>query len=427
MAGSPALIITATSADKWIMETFLARQAIFDRRRTLDAYELLYRSNSLATEFDGCESSSATRQVIASTLLSIGLDKVVGGKKAFLNFDHRLLFEEVYLSLPRDAIVIEILESVEPTPDLIDLCGQIRQRGYSIALDDFVWSPSAAPLIDMADLIKVDVRTTSRPEQERLLRIGQAQGIAMLAEKVETHEEFEWAWKAGYDFFQGYFFARPVMVRGHQIPTLKTNCLRLLREVQSPDIDFKRLTALIREDVSLVHKLLRYANSALVARREKIESISRALVVLGEAEIRRWVTLAVLPSLATDKPAELLTLSIVRARFCEKLAQNLAASVQDKAFLMGMFSTIDALVDRPLDEALQEVNLDTDISRALLGTAPDRDPLACINLLTRCNEFGDWDQVERLAQYCGIPVEAVSDAYLEATLWAEQAMHSAGA
>jgi c-di-GMP-related signal transduction protein len=145
-------------------------------------------------------------------------------------------------------------------------------------------------------------------------------------------------------------------------------------------------------------------------------------MVLGEQEIRRWVSLAVLPSLATDKPAELVRLSIVRARFCEQLAQLTGFQPLDKAFLMGMFSVLDALVDRPLQEALQEVNLDADITRALLGTAPEKDPLACIYLLTRCNEFGDWDQVESLSQYCGVSTRAISNAYLDATGWAERAM-----
>jgi len=409
------------------MEIFVARQAIFDRRRKLEAYELLYRANGDVNAFDGSEASSATQQVISSTLLGLGLDHVVGGKKAFLNFDRRLLFEGAHLSLPRDQVVIEILETVEPSPDLVDLCRQIRQQGYSIALDDFVYSPSMDPLIEIADIIKVDLRSTERAEQERLLQTYQIRGIAMLAEKVETQEEFAWAWNAGYDYFQGYFFAHPVVVRGHQIPTVKTNCLRLLREVQQPDIDFKRLSALIREDVSLAHKLLRYSNSALVGRRERIESIGRALMVLGEQGLRRWVTLAVLPSLATDKPAELVRLSIVRARFCEKLAQLSGRGEAEKAFLMGMFSVLDALVDRPLEEALQEVNLDPEITRALLGSAPAGDPLACIYLLTRCNEFGDWEEVQRLSEYCRIPAGAVSDAYLEATHWAEQTLCTAAA
>jgi len=407
------------------MEVFVARQAIFDRRRKLDAYELLYRANGAVNEFDGSENSAATKQVISSTLLSLGLDNVLCGKKAFLNFDRHLLFEGAYRNLPRNTIVIEILESVEPTQEVIEICREIRKQGYTLALDDFVWSPSLEPLADLAHLIKIDIRQTSREEQSRLIETYQPRGIAMLAEKVETHEEFEWAWNAGYDLFQGYFFARPVIVRGHQIPTLKTNCLRLLRETQQQDIDFRRLAQLIREDVSLAHKLLRYSNSALLGRREQIDSIGRALMVLGEEGIRRWVALTVLPSLATDKPGELVTLSIVRARFCERLAQLSGLPIQDKAFLMGMFSVLDALVDRPLNEALQEVNVAPEISRALLGTAPDRDSLACIYLLTRCNEFGDWEQVERLSQLCGIPAGAICDAYLEATRWAESTMHAA--
>src|SRR5580698_2513970 len=232
------------------MEALVARQAIFDRKRQLHGYELLYRSDAARNEFDGTNASAATQQVISSTLLSIGLENILCGKKAFLNFDHRLLSDGMHLSLPRQAIVIEILESVEPTADLIALCQSIHQQGYSIALDDFVSQPQFEPLTRIAKLIKVDLRATSKEEQERLLRTYQPRGITMLAEKVETHEEFEWARRAGYDLFQGYFFARPVVMRSQQIPAVKIACLRLLREVRREDLDFPRLELLIRGDVS---------------------------------------------------------------------------------------------------------------------------------------------------------------------------------
>src|SRR5580658_7834691 len=254
------------------MEVFVARQAIFDRQRQLYAYELLYRSDAARNEFDGTDAGAATRQVISSTMLSIGLENILCGKKAFLNFDHRLLSDGMHMSLPRQAIVIEILESVQPTADLIALCQTIHKQGYSIALDDFVAQPQFEPLTHIAKLIKVDFQATVREEQERLLRTYQPRGIMMLAEKVETYEEFEWARQAGYDLFQGYFFARPVIVSGRQIPALQATCLRLLRETQRQDLDFPRLELLIRGDVSLSFKLLRHANSAMYGRRDKTES-----------------------------------------------------------------------------------------------------------------------------------------------------------
>ena len=400
------------------MEVFVARQAIFNRQRELYAYELLYRSNAARNEFDGTDAGIATRQVISSTVLSIGLENIMCGKRAFLNFDHALLSDGMHLSLPKQAIVIEILETVAPTQDLIALCRNIHDQGYSIALDDFVWQPELEPLIGIAKLIKVDLMATSKQEQERLLRTYRPRGIMMLAEKVETHEEFEWARDAGYDLFQGYFFARPAIVRGRQIPAAQVTCLRLLQEIQRNDLDFDELERLIRGDVSLTFRLLRYANSALFGRREETNSIARALLVLGEDGIRRWVSLATLPMLATNKPSELATLSIVRARFCERLAQLSGTAQRGEAFMMGMFSLLDALIDCPLDDALREIHLRPPITEALLGIAPKQDILASIYRLTRQYEIGDWDEVEKLSAEIGVPAAAVGGAYVESTLWA---------
>ena len=405
------------------MEAFVARQPIFDRQRQLYGYELLYRSRPGQDEFDGTEAYTATQQVISSTLLSIGLENILCGKKAFLNFNHRLLRDGYYLTLPRQATVIEILESVEPNADLLALCRSIHEQGYTIALDDFVDHPQFEPLTHLAQLIKVDVRVTSRREQQRLLRTYRPRGIAMLAEKVETYEEFEWTRTAGYDYFQGYFFARPSIIPSHHVPATKLNCLRLLSELQKPDLDFKRLEELIRGDVALTYKLLRYVNSALFGLRGEIQSIERALMIVGSDDIRRWVALATLPTLATDKPGELATLSIVRARFCERLIQLAGIARQNEAFLMGMFSLLDALIDQPLDEALLSVGLGPEITHALLGTAPVDDTLSTIHRLTRRYEQGDWDEVERLSRACGFPGSAAGQAYVEATLWAERVLH----
>jgi len=408
------------------VDVFVARQPILDRRRQLYGYELLYRSEQVRDQFDGTEASIATQQVISSTLLSIGLENILCGKKAFLNFNHSLLSDGLYLSLPRQATVIEILETVEPTADLIALCRGIHEQGYSIALDDFVASPKFEPLTHLAQLIKVDVQVTSKPEQERLLRTYRPRGIALLAEKVETYEEFEWARAAGYDYFQGYFFARPSVIHSQHVPATKLNCLRLLSELQKPDLDFKRLEALIRGDVALTYKLLRYVNSALFDRRGEIQSIERALMIVGDDDIRRWGALATLPMLATEKPGELATLSIVRARFCERLMQLAGITQQNEAFLMGMFSLLDALLDQPLERALLSVGLGPEISHALLGTAQTDDVLSKIYHLTRRYEQGDWDEVERLAQACGFPGAAAGNAYVEATLWAERMLQAVG-
>ena len=240
---------------------------------------------------------------------------------------------------------------------------------------------------------------------------------------METYEEYEWARAAGYDYFQGYFFARPNVMRGQQLPTSKLNCLRLLSEMKKPELDFKRLEDLIRVDVALTYKLLRYVNSALFGRSDEIQSIQKALLVVGTDKMRHWVALATLSILATDKPDELATLSIVRARFCELLIKPSDREMRDEAFLLGMFSLLDALLDCPLEEALRSVSIGPAVAQVLLGKAGENQ-LSRVYRLARHYESGDWDQVETLAQACGVPASAVADAYVEATHWANRMLHA---
>ncbi|MDP9114665.1 MAG: HDOD domain-containing protein [Acidobacteriota bacterium] len=408
------------------MEVVVARQAIFDSQRKLYGYELLFRPDAASNQFDGTEAAAATMQVLANTLMSAGAETLLGGKKAFVNFDHNLLAKNMYLALPRQSLVIEILETVAPTADLVALCEGIRKQGYTLALDDFADAPAFAPLAQIAQVIKVDLRLSSREEQVSMLGTYKPRGVQMLAEKVETYEEFEWARRAGYDLFQGYFFARPEIVRSQDIPPMIATCLRLLREVQQPELDFRRLERLIREDVSLTYKLLRYANSALFKRGD-IRSIHAALVALGEDHIRRWVTLATLPKLATNKPGELLTLSLVRAHFCERLAELAGAASSNQAFLVGMFSLLDALIDQPLEEVLRKMDLGKNVTQAVLGTGPQNDLLTALLQVVCCYERGDWGQLAKEARHCGISTEAIGEAYLDSTAWAEQVMRSARA
>jgi c-di-GMP-related signal transduction protein len=232
-----------------------------------------------------------------------------------------------------------------------------------------VCRPETEPLIEFAQLIKVDLRATSRREQKRLLARYRQRGIQMLGEKVETLEEFQWAWNAGYDYFQGYFFARPTIVRGRQVPAVKVSCLNLLREVQQKELDFSRIQSLIENDVSLSYRLLRYVNSALFGSRVEIHSIRNALSRVGEDGVRHWAVLAALPILAKDKPSELITLSLVRAHFCDSLSKLARFPAGQYAYLMGLFSLIDALIDLPLEEALRRADVAPPISGALLKIA----------------------------------------------------------
>jgi len=406
------------------MDVFVARQPIFNRQRQLYAYELLFRTGALQSNFDGTEAVSATTRLIADTLLAIGLENLLCGKQAFINFDRSLLLGGMHNVLPANVLVIEVLESVEPDAEVLAACQSLREQGYAFAMDDFVPDPKLEPLARLAKYIKVDLLATSRPDQERILQTYQPLGIGMLAEKVETQEQFAWALEAGYDYFQGYFFARPTTVRGQRIPTAKFTCLRLLAEVQELEPNFQEIQTLISRDVSLSYSLLLYVNSALFAHSVEIRSISHAMAVLGEDGIRYWAAMAALPTMAKDKPGELVIVSLVRARFCEHLAVSVGNTAPHLAFLMGLFSLLDGLTDLPMRAALGRVRAAPPIADALTGTAEPGDPYRDIYQMVCSYEAGDWDAVAALAQALKVETAKIAEAYAESTLWAQNALHA---
>ncbi|MBZ5674424.1 MAG: HDOD domain-containing protein [Acidobacteriia bacterium] len=402
---------------------FVARQPIFDRNRKVWAYELLFRSDSDATHFNGAEPSSATRQVISHGMLSIGWDKMLRGKHGCINFGRDMLLQDLYSSLPPGQTIIELTEDIEADEEVLEAVRGVKDQGYRIALDDFRPGPRMDALVELADLVKIEM-DTPKEKQDIMLRDLRARGIRVLSEKVETDADFRWALRAGYDYFQGNFFAHPVVMQGTQIPAVKMQCLRLIQEAHRAELDFTRLTALISQDVSLSYKLLRYANSARFGRQGKISSIRRALVVLGEYGIRKWIVIAALPAIADDKPTELVTQSLVRGRFCELLGQASGQGVEDQAFLVGLFSLLDALLDRPLNDALEELGLALPLDSVLRGQAPDDSVLNRIYKLVRRYEVADWDGVEALAGLLGTPPEVVGAAYREALPWADELAHA---
>ncbi len=402
------------------MHIFVARKAIFDRDSRVDAYELLYRAHAGCDKFTGNDEDGTTLDVIAGSLLTIGLSNIAAGKKAFINFGRNLLVEGLVSILPKDKVVIEVLETTEPDSEVVKCCRKLRDLGYTIALDDFVGGPQFEPLVATAKIIKVDMRLTSRAEQERLVATYQPRGIAMLAEKVETREELEWAANLGYDYFQGYFFARPDVLSQKEIQPVVVTCLQVLRLLQNLEIDFKALEKLIRKDVALTYKLFRYVNSALLSRGGDIQSIRSALVRLGEDGIRRWATIATFPRIANQKPEELVACALVRARFSENLARLGGDPRYPSAYLIGLFSVLDALLDQPLQEALSEVGLAPVINEVLLGAPAADERLASIHKLLSLYEAGEWEKVRQSARSLGLTDSVVTGAYVDGTEWANE-------
>ncbi|MES2306640.1 MAG: HDOD domain-containing protein [Gemmatimonadota bacterium] len=399
------------------MDIFVARQPIFDRGRRVVAYELLFRSG-LQNSFGNTDPTVASLSMVGTTLMGFGLDALLGDRRGFFNASRRLLVEEQWRSLPVESAVIEVLEWVSPDEEVIAACAALKAAGYQLALDDFVASPEYEALVEYADIIKIDFLATPVAERAELVQRFKPRGIVMLAEKVETYEDFAMALDAGYDLFQGYFFCKPEMMKGKDLAPFKGNMARLIAEMNRPELDFPRLEELIQQEVSLSVKLLRFLRSASFGWRHEVTSINQALRILGEKAARKWASLVVLTMIGDDKPMELVTTSLVRAQFCEEVGARLPnVDRRGDFFLVGLLSTIDALLDRPLPELLQEMSLSEDVREALRGEATALGE--CLAMVTAYDQ-GDFSRAESLAAERGLDSEELPAAYTKSIAWVDE-------
>jgi EAL and modified HD-GYP domain-containing signal transduction protein len=402
------------------MEVYLGRQPILDRRWSLVGYELLFRS-SMLNFCDVTDDVAATSQVIVNAVLGVGLDRLLGGKQAFINFDRTLLLGDWSTLLTPDRVAIEILESVPPDQEVLSACYRIRQQGYVLALDDCSDDERTAAFAPFVDILKVDFQQTSRAAQENIVRRYRKLNIKTIAEKVETEAEFQSALEMGYDYFQGYFFARPTVLQAARIPASQISGLRLVKQVQRAELDLRAIEQLIRHDVSFSYSLLKYVNSAAFHWSARIESVRHALALLGSDEIRKWVWMASLSTLGHHRPAVLMEQVLMRGRFCEAIACSAKASFGDSdPFLLGMFSLLDAILQRPLRGILDDLNIGLNIRNALLGAAdrPD-DPLSLVLRIAKAYEVCDWREVDTAARLMRLSSDVLNKCYLESLSWVE--------
>jgi c-di-GMP-related signal transduction protein len=404
------------------MDAHVARQPIFDIRKKISGYELLFRDQAAKYNPD-VGGDVATSTVLANSYFAIGMDALVGDKKSFINFTESLLLQKYPLLLPKESTVIEILENVQPSPELISACKEMAQKGYSFALDDFTYAPELQPLIELAHIIKFDFRLSSAEIiQDYLRKIKRHDNLILLAEKIETHEEFQQALDMGFNLFQGFFFCKPELVSGKEIPGNQLMLLQIMAAVNRPEFDIGEIETLIAPDVSLAYKLLRYINSAFFAKARKISSIQQALVYMGEAEIRRFVSLIAMSNLAQGKPGELVRAACVRGKFCELLGSIIPDPVHSsELFTLGMFSLIDAILDQPMQKVMKELPLANDIKTALIDR---KGRLTGYLLLAETYEKGQWAHMAKVAQVMKIPQEKLPELYLEACKWSNSFMNS---
>jgi c-di-GMP-related signal transduction protein len=403
------------------MRTYVARQPIFDRERKVYAYELLFRSGP-ENFFSSTNPDLASGKVIHDGLAVFGLAGLLGGKKAFINVTRNVLVQNLIGVLPAESTVAEILETVQPEPAVLEACHALKSSGYLIALDDFVFRPELAPLLALADIVKIDFVATPPAERGKVVEPLRSGPFRLLAEKVETKEDFRQAVELGFSLFQGYFFCKPEMVAAKDIPAFKLNIVRFLHEIHRPGLDLERLDRVIRQDVSLSVKLLRFLNSAAFAFVREVTSIRHALMLLGERPMKKWATLVAMTSLGEDHPQELLVTCLVRARLGELLGPE--AGLGDQApdlFLVGLLSALDVLLGRPLAETLAEIPVSQGIKTALLKHGP---PLGPVYELILAAERADWAPTLALAVQLGLTEERLAELYGQAVEWAELVFRS---
>ena len=396
------------------MDAYVARQPIFDKRKKIYAYELLFRDGT-ANYVPDIDGDLATTTLLSNSFFAIGMDNMTDGKKSFINFTQNLLENKVPLLLPKQSTVIEILEDVKPESSVIEACREISQKGYSIALDDFEYSRSLLPLISFADIIKFDFPMTSREKIQLYVDKLTDKKRTYLAEKVETYEDFKAGLDMGFELFQGYFFCKPEIIHGKQIPGSHLNLMQIIVEINKESFEIKDLEKLISRDMAISYKLLRYINSAFFTKANKISSIHQALVYMGEEEIRRFVSLVAMSNLAKGKPNELIRTSCIRGKFCETLADIIPIQADSsELFTLGMFSLIDAIIDQSMETVMRKLPLSEGIVNALVKQSGE---LVDILNLAIHYEKGEWDAVSKSASNLGIEEDKLPELYMEACQW----------
>lgn len=395
---------------------FVGRQAIYDTKMNVFAYEILYRSGNvgMANVFDG---NVATSQVLLNTFLEIGFDRLTDSHTGFFNMTREFLVNPS-LELPKSNVVLEVLENLEIDAELVKAVENLSRQGYKIALDDFVFEPRWEPLLKLADYIKVEVPAITPDDARKKVAQLRRYKAKLLAEKVETHEEYDLYRKLGFHYFQGYFFCKPKVIEAKSISSGQMSVLRLMAKLQSDQTEISELEAIIQIDPSLSYKLLRYLNSAAFGLRNKITSIRQAVTYLGLRTLRTWVTILAMSGIQ-GKTSELATLALQRARRAEVLARAERLPDPEQFFMAGLLSILDALLDIPMATVVQELPLSSEMVEGLLKR---EGPVGRILKAIIAAEQNDWDGVMDNVRHSD--ADSINQMFLESMFWADEQMRA---
>jgi EAL and modified HD-GYP domain-containing signal transduction protein len=390
-------------------KVFVARQPIFDRQMTVIGYELLYRDRHSETA-DVQDNDAATRQTLMHSLIEFGLTELVGDSKAFVNLGPEFIFGGFPFTEYKDRLVLEVLESIKIDMALVRAVGDLRNQGYTIALDEVYIRPEVELLFPVADIVKLDL-TLIEPQQlpDAIALVRQHKHLKIVAEKVEQPDVLKRCMDLGFDYFQGFFFAKPAVLTTSRAADSRLAVLRLIAELQNPNVSISEIERLIKQDVSLRFKLLKYINSAMTGVATEIASVRQAITLLGLDRIRVLATLLGL-SHANNKPHELLVTALVRARTCELVGQKLRLADPSSLFVVGLFSLLDAMMDQPIETLLGQLPLAEPIREAILHRHGEMGKI----LARVCQfELGQWNDPTQDAA----SLTKMRDAYLDAIRW----------
>ncbi len=398
------------------MDIFVARQPIFNRDNEIIAYELLYR-NSLKNFFDeSVNSSKATAILITNSYINIGMENLIEDKIGFINFDQTLINNEIPKLLNKDKVVIEVLETVIPDRKIMSNLINLKREGYTLALDDFTLEYQYMKTVPLYDIIKVDFIQTGLSGAEEIIKRFSNGKNKFLAEKVETAEEYNKAYELGYDYFQGYFFSKPQVVKSKSTSGIKYQYLRIKEEMQKEEPDFGEIERIIESDVDMSYKILKLVNTFSLT--SEVSSIRHAISILGLKEIDKWLNFIMLQNFTKEKPSELVKMSVIRSKFAELIAMNSNKRNQRyQASLIGLFSLIDAILGKTKEKVLSEIPMTEDVKKAImLDKSSTLYPIMDIIL---SYEEAEWDKIDEISKEIQLDVNKVPELYLQAIKWAD--------
>ena len=403
------------------MDVFLARQPIFNIKKQVIAYEILYRQGVKNIYDEAYDGDVATTTVVSDALVNFGIEGLTNGKKAFINFTKNLLMENLPLLIPEKSLTIEILETVDVDEKFVEKIQFLKSKGYTIALDDFVDDEKFDKIMPYVDIIKVDFLVLKSEGRKIVADKYKVRGIKLLAEKVETYKDFEEAVSLGYSFFQGFFFEKPVVCKSKGINVATFNYMEILKETVNDEPSFDKLSTIVKSDMSLTYKLLRLINSPAFYRSSEITSINHALTMLGLNEIRKWVTLIMLRDVSSEKPDEIIKVSLIRAIFSEQVSPYFGLEKREmESFLLGLFSLIDTIMEKPLFEVLEQLPLKDDVKGALMGV---KNHFHDLLRLLKYYEKGNWDMIIEITSRHQVEYSVINQLYLESVIMASKMMN----